>query len=143
MRECLVDQFRKFLEEAGVEIRTSAQGKYFRATKAGVSLVILAHESTEVGWWGILKSHIDELEKEAGKPENNLKGWGSVLLHKGSSRGYWIKGENILELIRHSLVSLTGQGQYLFSDKVLEKRPVLAPYFFSVKGFLKLSGLPE
>lgn len=139
----LVDQFKEFLDEAGVEVRTSSQGKYFRATKDGIALVILAHESTKVGWWGILKSHVDELEKDAEKPEYNLNGWGAVLLHKGPRMGYWIKGENVLELIRLGLVSLSGQGQYLFADKVLEKKSGLASYFFSVKGFLKLSGLPE
>lgn len=136
----LVRQFTKALGEAGVEIQDSPTAKYFVAGRGDVSVIVLAHESTKDGWWGILKHIIDRIIGLE-KVKTREVGWGAALLDKDYKRGYWIMGENIFELKTLCLVSLGKKGQYHFKHENLRKKPGMARYFYSIEEFLSVSGL--
>ena len=135
-----VRKFKRALVEAGVEIKEYPPAKYFAAGMGGDPMILLAHESTEVGWWGILKDIIDRvIGLETVK--THKVGWGAALLDKDYKRGYWISGENIFALKTLCLVSLGKEAQYHFKHENLRKKPGLAPYFYSIEEFLSVSGL--
>jgi len=141
--EDLVSQFKRALKDAGVEIAEDPVAKYFAAETVDATLLVLAHESTlEKGWWGI-HSDIVERAKNSERVKMNHVGWGAVLLHKSFQRGYWIRGDDIFRMKTLCRVTLGKEGQYHFNGDSLENSPEFANQFFSVKTFLKLSGLQK
>src|SRR5207253_10303619 len=106
----------------------------------GIPVIVIVHESTEIGWWSILKDIIDRVT-DIEIVKTNKVGWGAALLDKDYKRGYWISGENIFALKTLCLVSLGKEAQYHFKHENLRKKPGLAPYFYSIEEFLSVSGL--
>lgn len=139
----LVEQFIIHLQASGVEVRETSdpREKFFRATKSGNAIAVLAHESKEIGVWDIRESLLGECEANWEKPENKLRGWGASLLDKTAVTGFWISGENYSELFDCGFVSQKKNGAILFDARRLREHPDLAPYFRSIEQFLQLSGL--
>lgn len=138
----LVDQFRSLLADVGVEVKLGHRGKYFKASREGKSIFVLAHESSSQGFWGVLRTHVEELEKTAA--DYGLTSWGAVLLDASPKRGFWIKGSDIDRLFGDGVLQFSeNNGQYLFVDKELRRIPSLAPYFIGIQEFLETSGLLE
>ena len=75
----LVRKFKRALVEAGVEIKEYPPAKYFVAGMGGDPVIVLAHESTEIGWWGILKDIIDRVT-DLEIVKTNKVGWGQHCL---------------------------------------------------------------
>ena len=139
--EDLVREFKLALNDAGVEIEEVPQAKYFAAGMNGVELLVLAHESRKDGWWGITEDILERVRAAAARREKGLI-WGAAFLDKSHRRGYWIRGENILKLKTLCLVTIGG-GQYHFKHDDLQRKPDLAPYFWTMDKFLAHSGLRE
>jgi len=139
----LVEELITRLRGLGVDVRETAdrREKFFRATKSGKAIVVLAHESKEIGLWDIREGLLKECEANWEKPENKLDGWGVSLLDKDALTGYWISGDNYSELFDCGFVSHKKSGAILFNSKKLCDHPDLAPYFRSIEEFLQLSGL--
>jgi hypothetical protein len=137
--EVLVCEFKRALNGAGVEIKEDPQAKYFAAGMDGVEVLVLAHESAEVGWWGITEDIVKRVLEANARREKAIT-WGAALIDKSHSRGFWIRGENILQLKALGLVKL-GKVQYHFKHDDLERRPGRAPYFWTIAQFLAHSGL--
>ena len=136
----LVEEFKGYLREAGVEIKEFHRGKYFAATKHGKTTFLLAHESSiKDGWWGIPEEHIKTLESESEKA--GISNWGAVLVHKASRRGYWLSSENLFELIDIIPLKPDTQGKYHFTSDLLDSQAELAPPFFNIAKFLDLAGI--
>ena len=59
----LIQQFVALLKEKkiGVEQRDDRRAKYFLATNTDKKILVLAHESSKDGWWGIGGDLIEEL----------------------------------------------------------------------------------
>ena len=93
----LVDQFKSLLLEVEVTIKSGHRGKYFLAQREGRSIFILAHESSSQGFWGVLRTHVSELEKTTA--DHGLTGWGAVLLDASAKRGFWIKGSVSIDCV--------------------------------------------
>lgn len=55
--EDLVAKFKQLLRKEGVEIEGTSGAKYFAAGIHGRIVVVLAHESREVGFWGSVASY--------------------------------------------------------------------------------------
>ena len=139
----LVEELITRLRALGVEVRETAdrREKFFRATKSGKAIVVLAHESKDIGLWDIKEGLLKDCEANWEKPENKLNGWGVSLLDKDAATGYWIAGDNYSELFDCGFVSHKKSGAILFDSKKLYEHPDLAPYFRSVEEFLQLSGI--
>ena len=138
----LVDQFKILLTEVGVAIKPEQRGKYFLASKERQTIFLLAHESSSQGFWGVLRTHVEELQKTAA--DHGLTGWGAVLLDGSSKRGFWVEGSNIDRLFGDGVLQFSeNNGQYLFLDKELQKIPGFARYFIGIQDFLESSGLLE
>ena len=136
----MVEEFKGYLREAGVEIKESRRGKYCAATKHGKTTFLLAHESSiKDGWWGIPEEHIKTLKSESEKAGDFY--WGAVLVHKTSRRGYWISSEHLLELIDIIPLKPDKQGKYHITSDLLDNQAELAPPFFSIAKFLDLAGI--
>ena len=133
----LVGRFREALEQAGVEIlrpENSPTSKYFAAGRNERGVLVLAHESTHIKWWGVGQGLIDRIKE---KPID----WGILLLWHDYRRGFWIPGDNFFKLRDLNLVTLGEARNFNFNEDNLERRPDLARAFFSVPRFLKFSGL--
>lgn len=138
----LVNQFKALLLKVGVAIKSGQRGKYFLAQREGRSVFLLAHESSSQGFWGVLRVHVEELEKTAAG--HGLTGWGAVLLDASPKRGFWVKGSDIDRLFDDGVVQFSeSNGQYLFLDKELRRVPDRAGYFIGIQDFLESSGLLE
>ena len=136
----LVEEFKGYLREAGIEIKEFHRGKYFAATRHGKTTFLLAHESRITdGWWGIPEEHCKTLKSESEKA--GISNWGAVLLHKASRRGYWINSEHLLELIDIIPLKPDKQGKYHFTSDLLDSQAELAPPFFSIAKFLDRAGI--
>jgi hypothetical protein len=133
----LVEQFRDSLHILGFKLEPEIyDGKFkvFGAERVGRSIIILAHESDKIGFWGVGMKHVQRLRSVA--EENSLGCWGAVLIDRSSRRGFWIEGSNIESLAD----SLTRRGYFLFHDAKLARNRELAHYFFSVEEFLRMTG---
>lgn len=139
--EDLVREFKLALNGAGVEIEEVPQAKYFAAGMNGVEILVLAHESRKDEWWGITEDIVKRVRAASARREKGII-WGAALIDKSHRRGYWIRGENILKLRTLGLVTMGG-GQYHFKHDDLQRKPDLAPYFWTVDKFLAHSGLRE
>jgi hypothetical protein len=138
----LVDQFKKLLVGAGVALKTPHKGKYFLASREGRTVFLLAHESSSQGFWGVLRTHVEELQKTT--TDQGLTGWGAVLLDASPKRGFWVKGSDIDRLYEKGVLQFSkNNGQYLFLGKELRKIPGLSHYFIGIQDFLESSGLLE
>lgn len=140
----LVSGFKRYLGEAGVEIREFPRAKYFVAIKDAKEMFMLAHESNpKDGWWGVPKEHVEMRKNEQleGSEKLQVKDWGVVLLHKDCRRGYWISSENFLELIDIVPLSPDTQGKYHLTNHLLDDQSELVFPFHGIDRFLKLSGL--
>ena len=140
----LTEQFITLLKEKGLDIKQSPEhdrAKYFFVANTDKKVIILAHESSKDGWWGIGGSLNASAMKDAGKPEISLTGWGAALIDKKPDRGYWVSGEAILELSEIGLIRLDSQSKYHFNRNVLQEQTDLAPTFSNIETFLQLSGL--
>ena len=140
----LIEQFIGLLKARDVSIEKHEHGirtKYFLATKVDRSVVVLAHESTKDGWWGIGADLISRVNKVAEDPKFGLGSWGAALIDQKPSRGYWVPGEAISELHGIGLVTLDSQGKYHFHRPILEAQTELVHSFASIEKFLKLAGL--
>ena len=138
MAHDLVEQFRDSLHILGFTLepeRYDRSFKVFGAERDGRSIVILAHESEDKGFWGIGKHHLQRLRSVA--EEHDLGCWGAVLIDQSPRRGFWIEGSNIESLAD----SLTRKGIFLFHEAGLRRNPELAHYFFSVEEFLRITGI--
>lgn len=135
----LVRRFKSGLKEAGVEIEEATGAKYFAAGMSGVEILVLAHESTKDGWWGITEDIVERVKASDALREKGVT-WGAALLDKSHSRGYWVLGENISKLKTLGLVTL-GKVQYHFKHDDLQRKPDLAPYFWTIDEFLTHSRL--
>jgi hypothetical protein len=138
-RKDLVRQFKIALKEASVEIEEATGAKYFAAGMSGVEILVLAHESTKDGWWGITEDIVRRVSHSERLKDSGVS-WGAALIDKSPRRGFWVPGENIFQLKTLGLVRL-GEVQYHFKRADLEKKPDLAFSFFSVPEFLRVSGL--
>ena len=133
----LVEQFRNSLHILGFKLEPETyDGKFkvFGAEKDGRSIIILAHESSEIGFWGVGMKHVQRLRSVAEK--HSLGCWGAVLIDQSSSRGFWIDGSNIESLSD----SLSRRGYFLFHHEKLARNREIANYFFSVEEFLRITG---
>ena len=140
----LTKQFLMLLEEKGLDIKQSRdhdRAKYFFVTNGDKKVIVLAHESSNDGWWGIGGSLIASAMEDVAKPENNLTDWGAALINKKPDRGYWVSAEAILELRDIDLIRLDSQNKYHFNRNVLQAQEDLAPPFATIETFLRLSGL--
>ena len=65
----LVEQFIGHLRGSGVEVRETSDSreKFFRATKGSVAIVVLAHESKEIGLWDIKSKSVGTMRGKLGK----------------------------------------------------------------------------
>jgi hypothetical protein len=129
----LVEKFLKSLQEKEVmdERTTNLAAKYFVGRKKN-AVVILPHESTKIDWWGVKKQIIDRII-------NKKILWGIALLD-GDCRGFWIPGENFLELTKLKIVTLGKTNHYHFNKSTFEKSDLVIG-FFTVTKFIKISGL--
>ena len=129
----LVEKFLKSLQEKEVMVErtTNLAAKYFVGRKKN-AVVILPHESTKIDWWGVKKQIIDRII-------NKKILWGIALLD-GGCRGFWIPGENFLELTKLKIVTLGKTNQYHFNKSTFEKSDLVIG-FFTVTKFIKISGL--
>jgi hypothetical protein len=129
----LVEKFLKSLQEKEVMVErtTNLAAKYFVGRKKN-AVAILAHESTKTDWWGVKKQIIDRII-------NKKILWGIALLD-GGCRGFWIPGENFLELTKLKIVTLGKTNQYHFNKSTFEKSDLVIG-FFTVTKFIKISGL--
>jgi hypothetical protein len=133
----LVEQFRDNLRILGFKLepeRYDSSFKVFGAEREGRSIVILAHESEEIEFWGVGVKHVQRLRSVA--EEHSLECWGAVLIDQSSRRGFWIEGSNIESLAD----SLTRRGYFLFHGAGLRRNREFAHYFFSVEEFLRMTG---
>ena len=140
----LTEQFVTLLKEEGLDIKQSREhdrAKYFFVTNMDNKVIVLAHESSKDGWWGIGGNLIACAMEDAAKPEISLTGWGAALIDKKPDRGYWVSGEAILELSEIGLIRLDSQSKYHFNCNVLQAQAELAPTFSTIETFLRLSGL--
>jgi hypothetical protein len=138
----LVDKFKSLLREAGVDIKSGARGKYFLAKRGERSVFLLAHESSSQGFWGVLRAHVEELEKTSA--DHGLTGWGAVLLDASPKRGFWVKGPDIDRLFEDGIVQFSeSNGQYLFLDRELRRVRDRVGWFIGIQDFLETSGLIE
>ena len=138
----LIGKFKKELLDAGVKIAEDRVAKYFAAEKE-IVLFLLAHESNlDKGWWGIHQDIVERVSNSEPVKTNRI-GWGAILLHKTCRRGYWIPGDDIFKLKTLCLVTLGNEGQYHFNQDNLDKSPGIAKQFFSIKTFLRQSGLEK
>ena len=140
----LTEQFIGLLKERDVIIekhKHDMRTKYFLATKVDRRALVLAHESTRDGWWGIGSDLIGRAKNVAEDTKFRLGSWRAALIDQKPSQGYWVPGEAILELCEIGLVTLDSQGKYHFHRPVLEAQTELAHSFSSVEKFLKLAGL--
>ncbi len=128
-----VEKFLKSLQEKEVMVErpTNLAAKYFVGRKKN-AVVILPHESTKIDWWGVKKQIIDRII-------NKKILWGIALLD-GGCRGFWIPGENFLELTKLKIVTLGKTNRYHFYKSTLEKSDLVIG-FFTVTKFIKISGL--
>ena len=129
----LVEKFIESLQEKEVMVErtTNLAAKYFVGRKKN-AVVILPHESTKIDWWGVKKQIIDRII-------NKKILWGIALLD-GGCRGFWIPGENFLELTKLKIVALGKTNQYHFNKSTFEKSDLVIG-FFTVTKFIKISGL--
>ncbi len=137
MAHDLVEQFRDRLHILGFRLepeRYDSSFKVFGAEKDGRSIVILAHESEDVGFWGVGRHHVQRLKAAAEK--HALVCWGTVLIDQSPGRGFWIEGSNIESLAD----SLNRNGNFLFHGAKLERNREIAHNFFSVEEFLRITG---
>ena len=135
----LVKKLIDELEVAGVETLRTANfpnSKYFAADRNGRVLVILAHESTKIEWWGVRKEIIDRIQA---KPID----WGIALLDGDHRRGFWIHKDSFFKLKDRGIVTLGKVDiKYHFNAKPwLEKEVDLAKYFVHIRKFLEYTGL--
>ena len=133
----LVEQFRDSLHILGFKLepeRYNSSFKVFGAERDGRSIIILAHESEEIGFWGVGVKHVQRLRSEAEK--HSLECWGAVLIDQSPRRGFWIEGSNIEGLAD----SLSRKGYLLFHSAGLRRNRELAHNFFSVEEFLRMTG---
>ena len=136
----LVTRFKLLLNNAGIEIKDySLPSKYFQANKNDSRVFILAHESTKDRWWGVLCNLIERVRQEK-HVKSGLIRWGIVLLDGDPRKGYWIPAENL-----DKLKQLGGAKeldlQFHFRGDIIDLHPQLAPPFFTIPKFLKLTGL--
>ena len=129
----LVEKFIESLRKERVEVErpTNFAAKYFVGGKKN-TVAILAHESTKTDWWGVSKQIIDRII------DKKIL-WGIALLD-GGCRGFWIPGENFLELTKLKIVTLGKTNQYHFNKSTFEKSDLVIG-FFTVTKFIKISGL--
>jgi hypothetical protein len=129
----LVEKFIESLQEEKVEVErpTNLAVKNFVCRKKN-TVAILAHESTKMDRWGVSKQIIDRII------DKKIL-WGIALLD-GGCRGFWIPGENFLELTKLKIVTLGKTNQYHFNKSTLEKSDLVIG-FFTVTKFIKISGL--
>jgi len=130
----MVEKFIESLREEKVEVErpTNLAAKYFVGRKKN-AVVILPHESTKVDRWGVKKQVIDRII-------NKKILWGIALLD-GGCRGFWIPGENFLELTKLKIVTLGKTNQYHYFNKSTLEKSDLVIGFFTVTKFIKISGL--
>lgn len=135
--EGIVKKFIDDLEDQGVEIIKSDKfpnTKFFAAEKNGRVLIILAHESTNIEFWGQGKDIIDRIKD---KPID----WGIVLLDKDHRRGFWIDRRCLFALVKDGVVTMDKNNKvYKFNAYKLEKRSDLAKGFMSLMQFLRFVG---
>lgn len=139
----LIQQFVALLKEKkiGVEQRDDRRAKYFLATNTDKKILVLAHESSKDGWWGIGGDLIGRVRKLEEERKFDLTGWGAALIDEKPDRGYWLTGDAILELNEIGLVRLDSQGKYHFNRNVLQAQTELVNAFSSIERFLLLTGL--
>ena len=136
----LVTQFKRLLNNTGIETKDySPPAKYFRAKKNDSRVFMFAHESTKDRWWGVSCDLIERVRQEK-HVKSGLIQWGIVLLDGYPTKGYWIPAENL-----DKLKQLGGAKeldlQFQFHGDTIDLHPQLAPPFFSIPKFLKLTGL--
>lgn len=142
-----VKQFIDILRKPPYEIditedQEDSRTKYFGATKDGKSIFVLAHKSTtKDGWWGIGRSLVERVKKASENPRHNLSGWGAALIDSEPYRGYWINGEDFLELCDIGLISPNRNGLYEIHGITLRSQVDPAPCFSTIHKFLTLCGL--
>ncbi len=133
----LVKKFIDDLKDHGVEILTSEyfpNWKFFAAEKNGRELIILAHESTNIEFWGQGKDIVDRIKD---KPID----WGIVLLEKDHRRGFWIHKDYFFDLVRDGMVTMDSENKnYKFNAYRLREKPELAKTFWALKKFLNFVG---
>jgi len=138
----LVAKFIESLQQENVEVKYPPNrpiAKWFVGQKKN-EVLILAHKSTRIGWWGVKKQIIDRIiNYERIKNDEIL--WGMALIDGDCRRGFWIPGKNFPELITLRIVTLGRTEQYNFNKSALEQRRDLALEFMTVRRFIQLSGL--
>lgn len=140
----LIEQFVVLLKDKEINVEQrehDKRAKYFLATNTDRKVLVLAHESSKDGWWGVGGDLVRRARNGAEDPTFSLTGWGAALIDEKPNRGYWVSGEAILELSEIGLVRLDLQEKYHFNRKVLQAQTELAPSFSSIEKFLQLSGL--
>ncbi|MBI3610447.1 MAG: hypothetical protein HY204_07080 [Nitrospirae bacterium] len=138
----LFEKFVQSLKEAGIDIKEDSypRSKYIVVARENARAVLLTHESAGLEWWGISRDIVERVEKLDDIKSGKIV-WGAPLLDKGRQRGYWIPGENIRNLKRRGLATLSKKGAYHLRSEKLGTVPDMAPYFWSINGFLTLIGL--
>lgn len=140
----LVEEFQDLLRAEGVEVEGTTGAKYFAAMKEGRTIIVLAHESTDQGFWGIRRKVVERCQGVAHEKKGELQGWGAALLDGSPQRGFWVEGDTIRQLYEAGVIQYSSSNdQYLFVAKELRKVPDRALYFIGIGEFLERSGLVE
>jgi hypothetical protein len=129
-----VKQLKNRLKEEGVEVADKSGAKYFAACSGGPTIMLLSHESTDHGFWGV---HADIVERCSEKLHEPTV-WGAVLLDGSATRGFWIPGPRI-KLAADSFSAVNQQ--HLFHKNRLIAKESLCPYFIGIHDFLGKTGL--
>lgn len=130
--EALVEQFLSELREDGVKTHDEGRlGNHFRLEHGGAGVEVSLHGSglgASLGWWSVGVKYINKVEKWGGH-------WGVVFLTPG--KRYWVDGCNFFRIAGDA----TENGRHHVQLADLEKCPLSANHFSSVRQFLSISGL--
>ena len=129
-----VRQLKNRLKKEGLEIAEKSGAKYFAACSGGPTVMLLSHESTDHGLWGIRADIVERCLEKLHEPTL----WGAVLLDGSATRGFWIPGHHI-KLTADSFSAVNQQ--HLFHKNRLMVIESLCPYFIGIHDFLEKTGL--
>ena len=137
----LVDQFKHRLLKEGAKIEEVPGAKYFAVCMHGPAVVVLAHESTGHGFWGIRRDIVERCLRAEEKSAPGDFTWGAVLLDDSFARGFWIHGSHVREL---SDSFSKANEQYLYHKRILENSEGKHGYFIGIHDFFDKGGFsPE